>query len=127
MDTVQFIIYVKNQEKSKFFYEKLLQLKPVLHVPGMTEFQLNKNAKIGLMHEQGIAKILGDKMPNPALGQGVPRCEIYLKVNNAKEYILRGIENGAVDISAFQKRDWGDTVGYIADLDGHVLAFAEKK
>jgi len=25
-----------------------------------------------------------------------------------------------------QQRDWGDKVGYIADADGHVIAFAEE-
>ena len=29
---------------------------------------------------------------------------------------------GAKIISSFQKRDWGDEVGYNADPDGHVIA-----
>ena len=37
----------------------------------------------------------------------------------------RGLENGASLISPLQYRDWGDNVGYLLDLDGHVIAFAD--
>ncbi|MBW6483227.1 MAG: lactoylglutathione lyase [Vicingaceae bacterium] len=123
---IEFILYVADQEKSKYFYEELLSLKPVLHVPGMTEFQLSKTAKLGLMPENGIAKILGNNTPHPNTGNGIPRCELYLKVKNAKEYMERGIQLGAKLISPLQPRDWGNKVGYIADADGHVIAFAEE-
>lgn len=122
----EFILYVANQEKSKYFYEELLNLKPSLHVPGMTEFQLSESTKLGLMPENGIAKILGDNTPHPNMGNGIPRCELYLKVKNAENYIQRGIQLSAKMISPLQPRDWGDKVGYIADADGHVIAFAEE-
>ena len=123
----EFIIYVKNQARSKAFYEKLLQIKPVLDVPGMTEFELSANLKLGLMPEASMAKIISSKLPHPKAGNGIPRCEIYLKVQDAGMYINRGIEAGGKLISPLQDRDWGDKVGYIADLDGHIIAIAEKK
>ena len=126
MNEIAFIIYVKDQEKSKIFYENVLQIEPSLHVPGMTEFKLADNVKLGIMPENGIAKIISTKLPHPNKGSGIPRCELYLKVKKPKEYISKGIELGGKEISEFQKRDWGDTVGYISDLDGHILAFAEK-
>ena len=122
----QFILYVSDQEKSKQFYEKLLGIKPSLHVPGMTEFQLSETTKLGLMPENGIAKILGNSTPHPNTGNGIPRCEIYLKVKNANEYMKIGIQLGAKLISPLQQRDWGDKVGYLLDADGHVIAFAEE-
>lgn len=121
----EFILYVANQEKSKQFYEKLLGISPSLHVPGMTEFQLSENCKLGLMPEEGIAKILHDKTPHPKTGNGIPRCELYLKVEKAERYLKKGLELGAKEISTFQQRDWGDNVGYISDLDGHIIAFAQ--
>ncbi|MCB9361765.1 MAG: lactoylglutathione lyase [Flavobacteriales bacterium] len=121
----EFILYVANQEKSKQFYEKLLTISPSLHVPGMTEFQLSENCKLGLMPEEGIAKILKEKTPHPKTGKGIPRCELYLKVVNASDYIQRGLELGAKEVSPFQQRDWGDQAGYIIDMDGHVIVFAE--
>ncbi len=125
MTTAEFILYVRDQEKSREFYEKLFQCEPCLHVPGMTEFRLFENVKLGLMPESGIAKIIDGKMPAPEKGNGIPRCELYLKVQNAQKYIERGVAAGGKEISEFQERDWGDKAGYIADLDGHVLAFAE--
>jgi len=39
----QFILFVKDQEKSTSFYKSVLDLEPVLNVPGMTEFELCKD------------------------------------------------------------------------------------
>ncbi|MEO8230873.1 MAG: hypothetical protein ABI638_01230 [Ignavibacteriota bacterium] len=125
IEKVEFILYVANQEKSKNFYKQLLQIEPGLDVPGITEFDLNNSTKLGLMPEDGIAKILSDKTRNPNTGNGIPRCELYLKVKNADEYLQRGINLGGKKISKLQLRDWGDNVGYISDLDGHIIAFAE--
>ena len=126
MTEIEFILYVKDQQKSKWFYENILQLSPSLNVPGMTEFMLSENVKLGLMPENGIAKIISNRLPHPQDGNGIPRCELYLKVINPTQYINRGIALGGKELSKFQNRDWGDKVGYISDLDGHVLAFAEK-
>jgi hypothetical protein len=125
MQEFEFIIYVSDQEKSTWFYQNLLQIEPCLNVPGMTEFALSDSVKLGLMPEDRIAKILSDKMPHPKLGHGIPRCELYLRVENAEEYLKRGIDLGAIEVSELQLRDWGENVGYISDLDGHVIAFAE--
>jgi len=127
MNEIEFIIYVREQVKSKEFYEKLLQIEPSLNVPGMTEFKLSENVKLGLMPENGIAKIISNKLPHPKKGNGIPRCELYLKMKNPDEYIKRGIELGGKEISKLQDRDWGDKVGYISDLDGHIIAFADNK
>lgn len=123
----EFILYVTNQERSKQFYEQLLNREPTLDVEGMTEFNLSASTKLGLMPENGIAKILGNKTPHPKTGSGIPRCELYLKVKNANAYIERGLMFGGKLISPLKKRDWGDKVGYISDLDGHIIAFAEEK
>ncbi|NJO91292.1 MAG: lactoylglutathione lyase [Chloroflexia bacterium] len=125
MNEIEFIIYVSNQESSTGFYEKLLQIKPSLNVPGMTEFKLAENVKFGLMPENGIAKIISGNLPHPKNGNGIPRCELYLKVSTPIEYIKRGIELGGKEISEFQNRDWGDKVGYFADFDGNIIAFAQ--
>ena len=123
---IEFIIYVSDQDKSMEFYKNLLKLDPCLDVPGMTEFKINEFTKLGIMPENGISKIITPIMPNPKEGNGIPRCELYLTVQNSIEYLDRGIELGAKMISKLKERDWGDKVGYIADLDGHIIAFSEK-
>lgn len=123
---VEIIFYVEDQERSKLFYEQLFQCKAILHVPGMTEIQIENGFKLGLMPENGIAKIITPVAPHPALGKGIPRCELYIHVQNIEEWILRSISAGAKIISAPKNRDWGDRVAYVMDPDAHVLAFAKK-
>lgn len=81
---IETILYVNNQQASTDFYTKLFRQKPDLDVPvpGMTEFKLAENCKLGLMPNNGIAKILSDKTPHPNKGNGIPRCELYLYVDD---------------------------------------------
>lgn len=125
MRSQMIILYVADQQKSSDFYSAILQKRPVLDVPGMTEFMLNDNFKLGLMPESGIVKILLDKTPHPKLGNGIPRCELYLFVENPSEALERAVKAGAKEISKAEARDWGDTVAYCADPDGHIIAFAK--
>lgn len=120
----EIILYVSDQNRSRDFYSAILQKPPNLDVGGMTEFTLSDNLKLGLMPEGGIAKILSDKTPPPSSGNGIPRCELYLKVANPDDVYRLAVSLGAKEISAVTHRDWGDTVGYVSDFDGHILAFA---
>ncbi|MFH1321359.1 MAG: VOC family protein [Bacteroidota bacterium] len=121
-----FIIYVSNQEKSRDFYKEILEIEPVLDVPGMTEFQLTDNCKLGIMPENGIAKILKNKVPHPETGNGIPRCELYLSVDDPGNYYNRLVKAGGKGISKTSLRSWGEYVAYGADIDGHIVAFAKK-
>ena len=123
---VEFILYVADQERSKIFYERILQISAVLHVPGMTEFMLSDNCKLGLMPESGIVKILEDKTPHPASGNGIPRCELYLYTKDIQVIYQRLVNSGAKEISPVIARDWGDKVCYFSDPDGHVIAIAQR-
>lgn len=120
------ILYVSDQYKSKEFYSVILNLQPALHVQGMTEFTISENFKLGLMPESGIVKLLGDKILSPAFGNGIPRCELYLYVDNVEEYMERALNAGAKILSEVAIRDWGDKAGYVSDYDGHIIAFAKK-
>ncbi|WP_105616335.1 VOC family protein [Vallitalea okinawensis] len=120
-----FILYVKDQEKSKVFYEAVLEYEPLLHVPGMTEFKLSDSSHLGLMPDEGIRRILGEGVPNPSDGSGIPRCELYLFVDNPDESYNRLIMAGGKGISKTELRTWGDYVSYGIDLDGHIIAFAK--
>ncbi len=121
------IIYVADQERSTTFYKAILNKEPILNVPGMTEFHLTNDLLLGIMPENSIAKILTDKTPHPSTGNGIPRCELYLFPDDIEEMYERALKAGAKEISKIQDRDWGDAVGYLADLDGHILALAKKK
>jgi catechol 2,3-dioxygenase-like lactoylglutathione lyase family enzyme len=126
MKGIIFILYVKDQALSRDFYSGLLGIKPCLDVPGMTEFELFSGIKLGLMPEKNIAKIISPPLPDPSTANGIPRCEVYLYVENPAAYIARGIAAGGKMVNELSPRDWGDNAGYISDLDGNVVVFAEK-
>ena len=126
MSQVQFIIYVADQKISADFYRKVLALEPILDVPGMTEFEINKNCKLGIMPEEGMARILGDKTLHPASGNGIPRCEIYLMIDDPEKMFSLAITCGAKEISPVILRNWNHFAGYVQDPDGHILAFAKE-
>lgn len=119
------ILYVRDQELSKTFYSVVLGQEPILHVPGMTEFSLCGECILGLMPERGIKRLLGDRLPDPEPGRGIPRAELYLCVNDPGAYHLRALDMGALELSQLGPRDWGDIVAYSLDPDGHVIAFAK--
>ena len=120
-----FILYVKDQYASARFYEEVLDTKPTLHVPGMTEFRLGKECVLGLMPEAGIKRLLGESLPDPAHAKAAPRAELYLVVGDAAASHSRALGAGARELSPLLPRDWGHGVAYSLDPDGHVLAFAE--
>jgi uncharacterized glyoxalase superfamily protein PhnB len=122
----EIILYVSDQEKSKVFYAEILKQEPSLHVPGMTEFTISSQLKLGLMPENGIANILSETMPHPKLANGIPKCELYLVSHQAEELFLLALSLGAKKVSDIKDRDWGDKVGYVADFDGNIIAFAKK-
>ncbi|MEW5675936.1 VOC family protein [Flavobacterium enshiense] len=123
----EFILYVDNQETASRFYESLFRSKPTLEVPGMTEFTLSGQLKIGLMPNDGIAKIITPTMPHPEKGNGIPRCELYFHVEDLSFEFENAVKSGARIISGIEERNWGDRAFYIADPDGHIIAFAEKR
>lgn len=121
---IEIILYVADQARSHDFYEKVLGYEPVVDVPGMTEFQINEYCKLGLMPEEGIAKILLPETKHPAAGNGIPRCELYLMFDEPSVCLERALLIGAVKVSDAAKRDWGHEVAYVQDFDGHIVAFA---
>lgn len=118
------ILYVADQARAAEFYSAVLAIEPILNVPGMTEFELSATCVLGLMPAVGIKRLLGDALPDPASADGIPRCELYLRVDDPGRYHGRALEFGANELSPLQPRGWGDLAAYSLDLDGHVLAFA---
>jgi uncharacterized glyoxalase superfamily protein PhnB len=120
------ILYVADQRAAAAFWREVLDVAPRLDVPGMTEFSLGSGAVLGLMPEQGIRRLLGSALPDPAGASGVPRAEVYLVLEAAADveaHHRRALAAGATELSPPAARDWGDVAGYSLDPDGHVVAF----
>lgn len=92
----------------------------------MTEFALSETRILGLMPESGIKRSLDERLLDPTRARGIPRAEIYLYVEQPGEYHQRALEAGAFELNGRQARDGSDLTAYSLDLDGHVLAFAQK-
>jgi uncharacterized glyoxalase superfamily protein PhnB len=90
----------------------------------MTELQLSDGHILGLMPEKGIKKLLGDKLPDPTKGSGIPRVELYIRVIEPESYFNRAIALGATELNPILERPWGGRAGYVMDFDGHIIAFA---
>jgi len=127
MSNPMVILFVESQSRSREFYQKLLQVEPSMDVDGMTMFTIDETFTFGLMPEANISKILGKEVPNPSEGNGIPRCELYLFVQDPDAYMQRLIRAGGTRISELQERPWGDKVAYGADSDGHIVALAMNK
>jgi catechol 2,3-dioxygenase-like lactoylglutathione lyase family enzyme len=126
MMKAHFILYVADQQRSAAFYSSVLGEAPTLNVPGMTEFSLGPLTVLGLMPEEGIVRLLGTTINNPSLARGIPRSELYLIVEDATAFHSRAIAAGARELSSLTQRDWGHSVAYSLDPDGHILAFASQ-
>lgn len=118
------ILYVDDQNKSTDFYAVVLDKSPRLNVPGMTEFELSKDAVLGLMPKTSLLRLFGNELAGSDLPAGLLRAEIYLLVDNPDEYHRRALSAGAQNLSDLEHRDWGHMAAYCIDPDGHVLAFA---
>ena len=124
--TAHFILYVADQAAATAFWTGVLGQPPSVDAPGMTEFTLTQGAVLGLMPEAGIRALLGPALPDPASGRGVPRCELYVVVDDPGGHHARALAAGAREMSPLRQRNWGDKAVYSLDLDGHVVAFASR-
>lgn len=120
-----FILYVKDQNLSVEFYSQLLDLEPILNVPGMAEFSLTDNSILGLMPIKGIEKLLENKITVSTKNDNEVKAELYLVVNNIDSYLERANLLNAEILSESKERDWGHKVAYLLDPDKHIVAFAE--
>jgi catechol 2,3-dioxygenase-like lactoylglutathione lyase family enzyme len=116
-----FILYVADQKRSTEFYADVLSLDPILEVPGMTEFRLSKEAILGLMPASSAKRLLGFDVRS----SGTAAVELYLIVDSPGEFHARALAAGGEEISPPLLRDWGHSVSYCLDPDGHVVAFAK--
>lgn len=122
---LEFIFYVSDQERSKKFYTKILNQIPILDEPNMTEFEIASNVKLGLLNADSAEELLGENI-SIKRSDSFAKSELYLIVESALESYERALLAGAKELSEPALRNWGDFVGYIADYDGNIVAFAER-
>lgn len=112
-----FVLYVRDPERSRAFYEKALGLAPRLVAPGYAELDCG-SAVLGLISETAAPVLAG----KPA-GTGL-RAELYLRVDDVIAAVCALEAAGARCTSPLTDRDWGDRAAYFEDPDGHLIAVA---
>jgi len=116
-----FILFVADQQRSKSFYQAVLDQAPLVDLPGMTQFALGPCCLLGLMPLQTAGKLFDRQFEAPP---SFPRNECYLERDDAQACLQRARDAGASCLSPYQARNWGHWAGYILDPDGHLIAFA---
>lgn len=122
VERAHLILFVRDQERARAFWEAVLATPATLHVPGMTELPLPGGAVLGLMPEAGIERLL-DGAVRPSTSD-VPRSEVYLVVADLEAAWARALAAGARVVQDPAPRSWGHVAGYLRDPDGHLLALA---
>jgi hypothetical protein len=115
------ILFVQDQASATAFFSEVLQRRPDLVQPGMSEFVLGQDWVLGLMPRAGIQGLLG--LDAAELGPCMTG-EVYVYVDTPHDHHLRALQAGALELSPLGGRDWGDEAAYSRTPDGHVLAFA---
>jgi uncharacterized glyoxalase superfamily protein PhnB len=126
MKEVYFLLYVTDQAKSAAYYGAVLDLQPIVDVPGITEFRLRDGTVLAVMPLTSAARLLGAEHFASLSVPHAPKAEVYLVVDDPARYHQRALEHGGQEISPLLARDWGHRAAYSMDSNGHVLAFAEK-
>lgn len=125
LPSVELIVYVADQARSRDFYRAALAQEPVLDVPGMTAFDVG-STRLGLMPAAGASRLLGAAWGVSGAAGQPPRAELYLRRSDAARVLDRAVAAGGRLMSGLAMRDWGEAVGYVLDPDGHVLAVSNQ-
>ncbi len=123
---IEQVFFVADLTRCRDFYKSLFQIEPVTDVPGMVEFELAPNFKLGLMPLEGISRLLGAGLISHGKEGVPPRSELYLRVEDPHEMFSMAVSLGAKVLSPVRQRNWGDIAGYVADIEGNILVFAKQ-
>lgn len=120
------ILYVADLGKAAAFYDAVFGLEKTVDVPVYVEYRLNAGARLGLMPQGNTRHFLGEPLGARKPTDGCPRAELYLHVAQLEAVVERMHAAGAQCTSPLAPRDWGDRAAYFMDLDGYVIAVAER-
>ena len=91
---------------------------------GFVQLRQPRGPDVGLYARPGFGRNTG-RAAAPTPPGATSAAELYVGVDGALDAaVARALAAGATLLSAPAPRPWGDTVAYLADLDGHVLALA---
>ncbi|MBI2920942.1 MAG: VOC family protein [Planctomycetes bacterium] len=117
------ILAVGDLPRARRFYEEAFGWTRAVDVPVYVEHALPGGMRVGLYQREGFGHNTGRVPFRVPEGELAP-TELYLGVEDLEGAVARAAAAGARLLSPAAPREWGDTVAYLADPDGNVLALA---
>jgi uncharacterized glyoxalase superfamily protein PhnB len=116
------IIAVEELPRSLAFYRTVTMWAVSVETPVYAELRSPNGLRLGLYDRRGFGRNI-KRVPEPISGP-VATTELYLVVEDIAASMTRARNAGASLLDDASDRPWGDHVGYVADPDGYVVAFA---
>lgn len=116
------IVAVEDLPRSLAFYRVVTMWPVPVDTPVYAELLSPNGFRLGLYDRRGFGRNI-KRVPEPIAGP-VATTELYLFVDDIDASMSRARDAGASVLDDASDRPWGDHVGYVADPDGYVLAFA---
>jgi lactoylglutathione lyase len=116
------ILAVEDLARSLAFYRAVTAWPVPVETPVYAELQSSNGFRLGLYDRRGFGRNI-KRLPEPIAGP-VATTELYLFVDDIDAMMARARDEGAPVLDDAHDRPWGDRVGYVADPDGYVIAFA---
>ena len=114
------ILYVKDVEKAVAFYESAFGLKrKFVHESGYGEMDTGETklafASVELATSNGVSFI-------PANPEGpAPSVEVAFVTDDVQAAFGVAVKAGAVPVAEPKQKPWGQTVGYVRDINGFLI------
>ena len=114
------ILYVKDVEKAMAFYESAFGLKrKFVHEIGYGEMDTGETklafASVELATSNGVSFAQANS-EGPA-----PAVEVAFVTDDVQAAFAVAVKAGAVPVAAPKQKPWGQTVGYVRDLNGFLV------
>ena len=114
------ILYVKDVEKTVAFYESAFGLKrKFVHESGYGEMDTGETklafASVELATSNGVSFAQANS-EGPA-----PAVEVAFVTEDVQAAFAVAVKAGAVPVAAPKQKPWGQTVGYVRDLNGFLV------
>lgn len=113
------IIYVKDVKRTIEFYESCFGLKRKFIAEGNEYGELDTGATKLAFAAVTMAEKNGFKIDGRTLPNGIsPIFEVALVSQNVQADFDKAVEKGATKVKPPEQKPWGQTVGYVKDLNG---------
>lgn len=118
------ILAVEELTRARAFYTTAFGWPLAVETPVYVEFRCTAELRLGLYQREAFARNV-QTLPTRIPAGSLAPFELYLFTDDLATSAARLLAAGARLLSPVAPRDWGDLVGYFADLDGNILALAQ--